>query len=151
MCAVELASLLAGERFSDHPRSVCPVIAAFVRAYNDRVGPDHRNDLVPYAARIVGTRGDRELERARAIACACWSAARGARTVPGLARAHGGRFRVSREHAAVCAAEAAEVGCDDDHRSALALLDALIELGRPAGAVPDMPPPLVSSMTATRR
>jgi len=26
-CAMELASMLAGEPFSDHPDSVCPVIA----------------------------------------------------------------------------------------------------------------------------
>jgi hypothetical protein len=34
------------------------VIAAFVRTYNDRVDAQRRQDLVPYAARIVGTRGD---------------------------------------------------------------------------------------------
>ena len=34
-CVIELASMLAGERFSDHPQSVCPVIAGFLRAYND--------------------------------------------------------------------------------------------------------------------
>jgi hypothetical protein len=37
-CVVELASMLAGERFSDHPRSVCPVIASFMRALNDELG-----------------------------------------------------------------------------------------------------------------
>jgi hypothetical protein len=58
MCTVELASVLAGEPFNDHPKSVCPVIAAFVRTYNDRVDAQRRQDLVPYAARIVGTRGD---------------------------------------------------------------------------------------------
>jgi hypothetical protein len=140
MCAVELASQLAGERFSDHPRSVCPVIAAFVRAYNDRVGPERRQDLVPYAARIVGTRGDRALEHARAVRCAVWSTARDARTVPGLARGRGARFRVTREHAACCAAVAIRADSDAGHREALALLDELIALGRPEGAVPDMPP-----------
>ena len=34
-CVMELASMLAGERFSDQPRTVCPVIAGFLRAYND--------------------------------------------------------------------------------------------------------------------
>jgi hypothetical protein len=64
-CVVELASMLAGERFSDHPTSVCPVIAALMRNYNDRIDDRRRQDLYPYAARIVGTRGSAELERAR--------------------------------------------------------------------------------------
>ena len=34
-CVMELASMLAGEPFSDHPGSACPVIGAFLRAYND--------------------------------------------------------------------------------------------------------------------
>ena len=36
-CVMELASMLASEPFSDHPASVCPVIASFLRAYNDSV------------------------------------------------------------------------------------------------------------------
>ena len=35
VCAMELASMLAGETFTDRPAAVCPVIAGFVRAYND--------------------------------------------------------------------------------------------------------------------
>jgi len=34
---MELASMLAGEPFSDHPDSVCPTIAGFLRAYNEFV------------------------------------------------------------------------------------------------------------------
>jgi hypothetical protein len=34
-CVMELASMLAGEPFTDRPASVCPVIAAFLRTYND--------------------------------------------------------------------------------------------------------------------
>ncbi len=34
-CVMELASMLADEPFSDHPKSVCPLIAAFLRDYND--------------------------------------------------------------------------------------------------------------------
>jgi hypothetical protein len=65
-CVVELASMLAGEHFSDHPDSVCPVIAALLRTYNDRIDDRRRQDLYPYAAKIVGTRGSAGLERARA-------------------------------------------------------------------------------------
>jgi hypothetical protein len=58
MCTVELASVLAGEPFTDHPASVSRVLAAFLRTYNDRADADRRQHLLPYAARIVGTRGD---------------------------------------------------------------------------------------------
>ena len=36
-CVMELASMLADRTFSDHPQSACPVIAAFLRSYNDHV------------------------------------------------------------------------------------------------------------------
>ncbi|HTX13215.1 MAG TPA: hypothetical protein VME22_31655 [Solirubrobacteraceae bacterium] len=65
-CVMELSSMLAGEPFSDHPKSVCPVIAALLRTYNDSVGDERRQELYAYAARVVGSRGSRSLERARA-------------------------------------------------------------------------------------
>jgi hypothetical protein len=37
---MELASMIAGESFSDHPESACPVISSFLRAYNDRVNDE---------------------------------------------------------------------------------------------------------------
>ena len=55
VCVVELASMIAGERFSDHPWSVSPVIAAFLRGYNDVCG-ERRQDLLRCAADAVGTR-----------------------------------------------------------------------------------------------
>jgi hypothetical protein len=36
-CVMELASMLAGEPFTDHPASVCPVIGSFLRSYNDSI------------------------------------------------------------------------------------------------------------------
>jgi hypothetical protein len=68
-CVMELASMLSGEEFSDHPTSVCPVIAAFLRAYNDAVDDRRRQDLYRYAAEAVGTRGGAELTRIRARRC----------------------------------------------------------------------------------
>ena len=47
---MELASMLTGEPFSDHPSSVCPVIAARLRACNDRLADEERQRLVPIAA-----------------------------------------------------------------------------------------------------
>ena len=64
-CVMELASMLAGEPFSDHPRSVCPVVAAVLRRYNDALDDRRRQDLYAYAAKVVGTRGSARLERAR--------------------------------------------------------------------------------------
>jgi hypothetical protein len=66
---MELASMLAGERFSDHPRSACPVIAAFLRAYNDAVDDARRQDLYVCAADAVGTRDSRATRRARLARC----------------------------------------------------------------------------------
>lgn len=68
VCVVELASMLAGERFSDHPPSVSRVIAAIMRCYNDRA-KDRRQDLYGYAAAIVGTAGSPAVERRRVDHC----------------------------------------------------------------------------------
>ena len=51
-CVMELASMLAGEPFSDRPRCVDPVIAAFLRTYNDGIDDRRRQDLYPLAAAI---------------------------------------------------------------------------------------------------
>ena len=64
-CVMELASMLAGERFSDHPRSVCPVLAMVLRAYNDGTDDERRQDLYAYASIVIGSR-DRRARRARA-------------------------------------------------------------------------------------
>jgi hypothetical protein len=69
VCVMELASLLAHEPFSDHPQAVCPVIGAFLRAYNDRLDDHWRQDLYPYAAKVVGTRNPAVVERRRAQMC----------------------------------------------------------------------------------
>ncbi|MBA2766220.1 MAG: hypothetical protein H0U33_04535 [Solirubrobacterales bacterium] len=69
-CVVELASMLAGEPFGDQPRSVCPVIAAYLRAYNDGTDDLSRQVLYGVAARVVGTSAGLEVERARARRCA---------------------------------------------------------------------------------
>jgi hypothetical protein len=66
---MELASMLAGEEFTDRPASVCPVVAAFLRAYNDAVDDRRRQDLYGYAADAVGTRGSASVTRQRAQSC----------------------------------------------------------------------------------
>jgi hypothetical protein len=56
ICALEAAAVAAGERAGDHPACVCPVIAAFVRGYNDVADEAHRQDLLGFVPRLVGTR-----------------------------------------------------------------------------------------------
>ena len=56
VCAMELSSLLAGERFSDHPQQVCPVVSAFLRGYNDALTDRRRQELFAIAAAVVGSR-----------------------------------------------------------------------------------------------
>jgi hypothetical protein len=127
---MELASMLAGEPFSDHPSSTCPVIGAFLRAYNDGLPEDRRQDLYEYAARVVGTSADRRVRRVRARMCLEW-----------LAEQTGGR-RPSRLSLMMAgwslgavgrtAARAARTSADS-HRSVLDLVDRMILLGQPTG------------------
>ena len=72
-CVVELASMLAGERFSDHPPTVCPVIAGFLRGYNDLMPEQDLPELYPIAARVVGTAGPKWVRRERARRLIEWS------------------------------------------------------------------------------
>jgi hypothetical protein len=72
-CVMELASMLADEPFSDHPASVCPVIASFLRAYNDSIDDRRRQDLYAYAARVVGSRGSANVQRLRADRLLAWA------------------------------------------------------------------------------
>jgi hypothetical protein len=69
VCIVELASIIGGEPFSDRPDCVCPVIAAFLRGWNDRAGYADRQRLRPYAWRVVGTGGYRRISRIRRDLC----------------------------------------------------------------------------------
>lgn len=61
--------MLAGEEFSDRPRCVDPVLAAFLRSFNDRLSHTERQRLYPYAALAVNTRDSREVTRARLDQC----------------------------------------------------------------------------------
>jgi hypothetical protein len=70
-CVMELASMLAGEPFTDRPKSVCPVISSFLMTYNDNVGDERRQVLYACAANVVGTRGSRAAAQARAQYLLC--------------------------------------------------------------------------------
>jgi hypothetical protein len=57
-CFMEMASFLAGERWSDHPSCTHPLVAAMAREINDRLGDRSRQDLVPLIPSVVGLKGD---------------------------------------------------------------------------------------------
>src|SRR3954447_26568905 len=69
VCVMELASMLAAERFSDRAATVSPVIGAFLRTYNDGIDDPRRQDLSPVAALIVGSAAARRIEDERASRC----------------------------------------------------------------------------------
>ena len=75
VCVVELASVIAGVKFSDRPSCVCPLIGAFLRGWNDRAPHAQRQRLSPYAARIVGSRDNRGVTRQRRDICLEWAGA----------------------------------------------------------------------------
>jgi hypothetical protein len=65
-CVAELTSMLAGERYSDHPRCACPALTAFLRGYNDGLDDVLRQDLFALASDLVGTRGPEAVTTRRA-------------------------------------------------------------------------------------
>ena len=89
-CVMELASMLAGEGFSDHPRSVSRPIASFLRGYNDLVDDRRREDLVPlrgsggWDGRLTGGRGRARGATARLGRSSCGSAAPRGRCSTGM-------------------------------------------------------------------
>lgn len=124
MCVMELASTLAGERFSDHPRCVSPVIGGLLRHYNDAIDDARRQALLRYAALVVGTRTAPDAERARARRCLDWAAERSGTRPPRwrLALAHINRVGAAGAYAADCV----RGGRDEDLTALHGLLDELI-------------------------
>ena len=143
-CVMELASMLAGESFSDHPRSVSRPIASFLRGYNDLLDDRRRSDLYRYAAQAVGTAGSTEVEGARAARLLAFGDERWRRRAAGsplerlrLRRAH--RERSSDpEPAGTYAVHAIGKVTDETHAAALALIDSLIAVGATADLEPEL-------------
>lgn len=55
---MEYLAWLAAETHSDHPRTACPVLAAFTRALNDYMPDATRQHLRPYLGRMIRTADD---------------------------------------------------------------------------------------------
>ena len=137
-CVMELASMLAGEPFSDHPRTVSPAIGSFLRNFNDLLDDRRRQDLYAYATKCVGTASTPEIELARAEHLIRWGDDRWAVRAR---RSNADRFRrrAARERRRVAPVPAARYAIhalgpitDESHAAALALVDALIAIGSPA-------------------
>ena len=73
-CFMEIASFLAGERWSDHPRCTDPALAELARCVNDVMPDSARSRLAPMIPSVIGTGGRSTSERtqvAAAIVRAC--------------------------------------------------------------------------------
>ena len=120
VCVMELASMLAHERFSDRAPSISPTIGAFLRTYNDGLDDERRQDLYSISAAIIGTKARKKVERERVSLCL------------EFALRHGGRFPASRASLAIATPEvagswAAKVALGLGlHDEARALLDRLV-------------------------
>src|SRR3954469_11478604 len=134
VCVMELASMLAGEPFSDRPQAVCPVIGAYLRSYNDVVDDDRRQDLYRSPSEAIDTAGTAALRRRRAERC-----------LAEIARLHDQRSRVRRwlsgrpelslpgssielERVGMHLARALQRSGPEGHERALALADELIAM-----------------------
>jgi hypothetical protein len=144
-CVMELASMLAGESFSDHPRSVSRPVASFLRGYNDLVDDRRRADLYRYAAQTVGSTGSAAVEAARVARLIAWGdelwRQRSARSLferLRLRRAYKERSS-DPEPAGTYAVHAIGRVTDETHAAALALVDELIAMGPAPGAEPVLP------------
>ena len=73
-CAMELAAYIAEEPWSDHPQCVSPVIAAFMRSWNDALDDDSRQMLKPYVLKSINTRRTEDDEICRAWMATDWLA-----------------------------------------------------------------------------
>jgi hypothetical protein len=72
LCVVEAVAYIAREQHSDHPVCVSPVIATFLRSWNDALSTDDRQrlkDLIPVVMDTVSTPED---ENRRAWMCVDW-------------------------------------------------------------------------------
>jgi hypothetical protein len=132
-CVMELASMLAGEPFTDHPASVCPVIGSFLRSYNDSIDSERRQSLYEYASKVVGSRASARAQRARATRLGLW-AEEMERTRPAWfvvrspLRAIGRLRRPPVDAVGTYAVHSIRRHTDQTHAAALALVDELLAI-----------------------
>ena len=72
-CFMEAVSYVAGEPWSDTPACACPVLGAFMRAWNDDLPEADRARLLrPLVLRLVGSRSTPEVEARRSWLAMDW-------------------------------------------------------------------------------
>ncbi len=72
-CMLEAVAYVTRSPWSDHPDCVCPVLGAFLRAWNDGLPDEQRNSiLLPLIPRVINTRGSEKLAERRALMAADW-------------------------------------------------------------------------------
>jgi hypothetical protein len=154
-CVMELASMLAGEPFSDHPGCVCPVIGSFLRAYNDSVDDARREDLYAYAATVVGSRAGTEIQHARAERLLEWASQLRQRrwprsALPARVRAVGLKRRPPLDSIGAHAIHAIGRHSDDTHAQVLSLIDELLAIGRtsPSEVITSAPKRTLETLSA---
>ena len=70
-CFMEMASVLAGEKWSDHPRCTHPLLADLARHVNDATSDDNRHQLALLIPEVVGlTSEDPRVDARIALRCA---------------------------------------------------------------------------------
>ena len=76
VCAMEAVAWLAGEKHSDQPSCACPVIASFMRNWNDNIKDDttRTNLLRPLLPLLVGSRSTKAVELRRSYLALDWLA-----------------------------------------------------------------------------
>lgn len=57
-CFMEMASFLAGERWSDHPACTHPLLSELARLVNDTVSDRSRSQLIPMISSVIGLTSD---------------------------------------------------------------------------------------------
>ncbi|HXT48692.1 MAG TPA: hypothetical protein VN717_08625, partial [Gemmatimonadaceae bacterium] len=73
LCIMEAVAWVAGEKHSDHPACVSPVIAAALRSWNDSLSDPPRTELLkPLVPHIIGTATTAEDEETRAWMATDW-------------------------------------------------------------------------------
>lgn len=100
-CVMEYVSVLAGTRFTDHPRCTPPALAALARLVNDRIVDDGvRSRLALLAPDLIGVKSDPATTHC--VIAKCLTAAEALRPVMSrpvrrrLARAHARMRRLER-------------------------------------------------------
>ena len=153
-CVMELASMLADEPFTDHPKSACPVIGSVLRAYNDYADDERRQDLYAYAAKTVGSRAPAHIERARVEYLSSWTKRHVRRrlarfVLPPFLRMIDPNWTPPIEALGIHAVRSISKHGPEAHAEMLSLLDELLMIGAPRDQESSVITPRVTSRTPT--